>query len=126
MSARGLRSALVGLGNVAWQYAPAGVPQRATTHLEAYRTMGIACVAGCDPDAEAARIGAVNTLYVEAGRWLGTNTDRYGFARQLDESGLERVRHAIVVGAGGAARGRDDAPQRVHEQPRAHVAARLA
>jgi len=52
----------------------------------------------------ARRIGAINTIRVEHGRWLGDNTDAAGFLEPL----LERVSPAglrvAVVGAGGAAR----------------------
>lgn len=47
-----LRSALIGLGRVAWGYPPAGKPDAASTHLEAYRVAEIDCAGGCDPDAE--------------------------------------------------------------------------
>ncbi len=57
-----------------------------------------------DPDPEAARVGAVNTLYWDGAALIGTNTDRHGFAQQLDEMGLQTVGTAIVLGAGGAAR----------------------
>jgi len=59
-------------------------------------------------DAVARAIGAVNTLFVEKGRIRATNTDWLGFLGNLDQNapdwdhGLE---HAIVLGAGGAARG---------------------
>lgn len=48
-----LRSALVGLGRVAWGYPPARGEDQASTHLQAYRIADIECVAGCDPDAQA-------------------------------------------------------------------------
>lgn len=57
-----------------------------------------------DPDPEAARVGAVNTLYWDGASLIGTNTDRYGFSRQLDEMGIGTVGTAVVLGAGGAAR----------------------
>ena len=53
-----------------------------------------------EPDALA--IGAVNTVIVEAdGRLVGTNTDMAGFLEPLHG---QPVGHAVVVGAGGAAR----------------------
>ncbi len=58
----------------------------------------------CAVDAEARRIGAVNTLVRDGDRWWGHNTDRHGFACLLDEARVERPRHAVVLGAGGAAR----------------------
>lgn len=54
------------------------------------------------PTAE--RIGAVNTVIVESDRLVGDNTDGIGFARGLRELGGAPVRHAVVLGAGGAAR----------------------
>lgn len=55
MSKPSLRAAIVGLGNVAWGYPAAAQAGRATTHLASYRALGIACVAGCDVNAKAAR-----------------------------------------------------------------------
>jgi len=56
-------------------------------------------------DADAERLGAVNTVVVEAGWTSGHNTDVYGFRVSLRGLGL-RVggRSALVVGAGGAAK----------------------
>ncbi len=51
--------------------------------------------------AEAAAIGAVNTVLVRDGGLWGTNTDIEGFAGPLAG---RHVEHAVVVGAGGAAR----------------------
>jgi shikimate dehydrogenase len=59
-------------------------------------------------DATAAALGAVNTVWYENGELVGANTDTYGFLANLDElapdwdRGLDR---AVVLGAGGAARG---------------------
>jgi shikimate dehydrogenase len=56
----------------------------------------------------AARLEAVNTLWIEAGKLYGDNTDVAGFLAALDEDipawgkPLEKV---VVLGAGGAARG---------------------
>lgn len=56
----------------------------------------------------AARLEAVNTLWMEAGKLRGDNTDAIGFLAALDEDvpgwgkALEKV---VVLGAGGAARG---------------------
>src|SRR5262249_25585792 len=54
----------------------------------------------------AAAAGAVNTIAIRDGRWIGSNTDADGFmeplrARVPNFRGLR----AIVLGAGGAARG---------------------
>jgi 3-dehydroquinate dehydratase/shikimate dehydrogenase len=57
----------------------------------------------------ARRIGAINTIRVVGGRWLGDNTDTNGFLQPLQDrvpiSGLR----ASVLGAGGAARAVADA-----------------
>jgi 3-dehydroquinate dehydratase/shikimate dehydrogenase len=54
--------------------------------------------------AVARRIGAINTIRVESGRWIGGNTDASGFLEPLqDKLSLNGLR-AAVVGAGGAAR----------------------
>jgi len=55
-------------------------------------------------DSLAAQVGAINTLNVVDGRWLGTNTDVAGFVTPLKgRMALNRTR-ATVLGAGGAAR----------------------
>ena len=54
--------------------------------------------------AVARRIGAINTVRVENGRWIGGNTDASGFLEPLrDKVALDGLR-AAVLGAGGAAR----------------------
>jgi len=65
-----------------------------------------AIMAYLDEIDDAARaIGAVNTIVVRGTRLVGYNTDGSGFLRALREAGLEpSVRHALVLGAGGAAR----------------------
>ncbi len=53
----------------------------------------------------ARRVGAINTLVVRDGRWIGANTDVAGFLAPLaGRIALKGVR-AAVLGAGGAARG---------------------
>jgi shikimate dehydrogenase len=56
---------------------------------------------------EARSIGAINTVIVHGGKLEGRNTDAPGFMRSLKESGLDDVKglQAVVLGAGGAARG---------------------
>jgi 3-dehydroquinate dehydratase / shikimate dehydrogenase len=55
-------------------------------------------------DALAAEVGAINTLHVSEGRWLGFNTDVAGFVTPLKgRMALKRTR-AAILGAGGAAR----------------------
>jgi len=55
----------------------------------------------------AAEAGAVNTIVNRSGRLYGYNTDGYGFLRALRESGgLEPAgKRALILGAGGSARG---------------------
>jgi shikimate dehydrogenase len=55
----------------------------------------------------ARRLGAVNTLWRDEGRLCGDNTDVYGFTANLDERAPEwrSVGSALLIGAGGAARG---------------------
>jgi shikimate dehydrogenase len=58
---------------------------------------------GLGPEAQSA--GAVNTVSHKAGRLIGWNTDRAGFARALEESGFTAEgKTVLVLGAGGAAR----------------------
>jgi 3-dehydroquinate dehydratase/shikimate dehydrogenase len=56
----------------------------------------------------AQRVGAMNTLTVRDGRWLGANTDVHGFAapliRRLLPAEAGRKLRASILGAGGAAR----------------------
>lgn len=53
----------------------------------------------------ARRIGAVNTISVDDGRLIGDNTDVHGFLVPLRERGFEfQTNHAVIIGAGGAAR----------------------
>ncbi len=53
---------------------------------------------------EAARIGAVNTLWFREGRLVGDSTDGPGFLRSL-ESAVEGIpESALILGAGGSAR----------------------
>jgi len=65
-----------------------------------------AAFAACDwrtPSAD--KLGAVNTLWREAGKLCGDNTDVAGFLANLDEAAPGwQARVAVVIGAGGAAR----------------------
>lgn len=58
-------------------------------------------------DEWAAEAGAVNTIVNRSGRLAGYNTDGYGFLRALRESGeFEPAgKNALILGAGGSARG---------------------
>ena len=68
-----------------------------------------AALEACDRRTDvAAALGAVNTLWRQDGRLWGDNTDVAGFLANLDEATPgwdERKSFAIVIGAGGAARG---------------------
>ncbi|AKI02902.1 shikimate dehydrogenase [Hoeflea sp. IMCC20628] len=57
-------------------------------------------------DETARLIGAANTVWLEDGRLMATNTDSLGFAANLDETaaGWDHGKRAIVLGAGGASR----------------------
>jgi 3-dehydroquinate dehydratase / shikimate dehydrogenase len=52
----------------------------------------------------ARRIGAINTIRVVDGRWIGGNTDASGFLEPLQERLALGGLRAAVLGAGGAAR----------------------
>src|SRR5439155_1307850 len=54
--------------------------------------------------AVARRIGAINTVHVKDGRWLGGNTDATAFLEPLHNRVALETTRAAVVGAGGAAR----------------------
>ena len=55
-------------------------------------------------DPVARRVGAINTLVVRDGRWIGANTDVEGFLAPLAGRIALRGIRATVLGAGGAAR----------------------
>lgn len=56
-------------------------------------------------DETAEAIGAVNTIFHDSGKWLGTNTDAEGFIAPLKERyGSLSGAYVAVIGAGGAAR----------------------
>jgi 3-dehydroquinate dehydratase/shikimate dehydrogenase len=57
-----------------------------------------------DTDPVARRVGAVNTLIVRDGRWIGANSDVEGFLAPLTGRMALKGTRASVLGAGGAAR----------------------
>ena len=60
-----------------------------------------------NPDARAQAVGAANTLWLDDGRLLSTNTDIEGFLCALDAAAPgwdQRTNKAVVLGAGGAGR----------------------
>lgn len=55
-------------------------------------------------DPSAAAVGAVNTLVRKNKKWLGMNTDIYGFSKSLTEAvDVKKIQRVMVLGAGGAA-----------------------
>lgn len=59
-------------------------------------------------DPAAMAVGAVNTVWLDGGKLVGMNSDVPGFIANLDEEAPAWDRtsaHAVVIGAGGAARG---------------------
>lgn len=66
----------------------------------------------CDGRTDQARgLGAVNTVKVEDGKWLGHNTDSGGILAVLSQAWVaeEQPQRAVVLGAGGSARAAVDA-----------------
>ncbi len=57
-----------------------------------------------EADPLARRVGAINTLVVREGRWLGANTDVAGFLAPLAGRLTLKGTRATVLGTGGAAR----------------------
>ncbi|MCB1148673.1 MAG: type I 3-dehydroquinate dehydratase [Chlamydiia bacterium] len=55
-------------------------------------------------DVEAEKIGAVNTIVVKEGRWLGFNTDCIGALHAAKKRMSIREKNLAIVGAGGAAK----------------------
>ncbi len=60
-----------------------------------------------DIDAEARKLGAVNTVSMEKGRLRGYNTDGYGFLKAIKEDFNLSIKgkRVLVLGAGGAGHG---------------------
>ncbi|EIM5183186.1 shikimate dehydrogenase [Staphylococcus pseudintermedius] len=59
-----------------------------------------------DMSDEARAIGAVNTVKVENGKWMGYNTDGTGFVKGLQvKYGDLTGAHILILGAGGASKG---------------------
>lgn len=99
-------------------YVPLAVPpekfEAALAGLQAAGFRGVnvtvphkeAAFRACDElDADAERIGAVNTIvFAEDGRVKGSNTDAFGFIENIRQSIEWSGGVALVLGAGGAAR----------------------
>jgi 3-dehydroquinate dehydratase/shikimate dehydrogenase len=62
----------------------------------------LACMDEVDPLSR--RVGAINTLVVRNGRWIGANTDVDGFLAPLEARIRLKGVRTTVLGAGGAAR----------------------
>ena len=55
-------------------------------------------------DGDARRVGAVNTVCLRDGKWIGYNTDGEGCLAALKQAGMWPARNVVVLGAGGAAK----------------------
>jgi len=67
-----------------------------------YKEQAFAC---SQPDQNAQRIGAVNTLYPSSQGWKSSNTDYLGFKDVIEKRGWDVQSHtALLLGAGGTAR----------------------
>ncbi|QDP40675.1 shikimate dehydrogenase [Radiobacillus deserti] len=61
-----------------------------------------------DIDDAAAKIGAVNTVLQQNGKWIGYNTDGLGYQQSLRTAFpnlFSGDKHVLILGAGGASRG---------------------
>jgi shikimate dehydrogenase len=103
-----------------WAYLAFHVdPPHLQTALQGARDMGIVGINLTVPhkilaldcldeiDAEARKLGAVNTVAIEKGQLRGFNTDGYGFLKAVKEEFNLSIRgkRVLVLGAGGAGRG---------------------
>ena len=57
-----------------------------------------------DVNAQARQVGAVNTVVLDQGKWIGYNTDVHGAIKPLEQVCNLKVERCAVIGAGGAAR----------------------
>lgn len=55
-------------------------------------------------DHEAESIGAINTLILEKGNWIGFNTDGIGALNAIEKELQVEGKHIVIIGAGGAAK----------------------
>lgn len=58
-----------------------------------------------ETDPVAQKIGAVNTVVVNNGKWIGYNTDWYGVFKTLEENKISADAKTLIIGAGGASNG---------------------
>jgi len=105
-AAAGLDAAMIPIGVPPEDLVPAVAGLRAMRMLGASVTAPhkLAVAALCDRLSDAARaIGAVNCLQIDGAALVGHNTDSAGFGDGLREAGCTPG-HAVLLGAGGAAR----------------------
>ena len=57
-----------------------------------------------DLSEEAQKIGAVNTIKITGGKWIGHNTDVIGFEKSILPLLTPQIKHALIFGSGGAYR----------------------
>ena len=103
-----------------WRYLAFHVePENLRTALQGARDMGLVGINLTVPhkilaldcvdatDAEAHKLGAVNTIAIEKRKLRGFNTDGYGFVRGVKEDFNFSIKgkRILVLGAGGAGRG---------------------
>lgn len=70
-----------------------------------YKQTAMTCCDELDPIAK--RLGAVNTIIIRQGRYLGSNTDGFGFIENLRQYAplwQPDAGPVVIIGAGGAAR----------------------
>ncbi|RXK19418.1 shikimate dehydrogenase [Macrococcus sp. DPC7161] len=60
----------------------------------------------CDEiDLLAQKIGAVNTVAIQDGKWIGYNTDADGYIMDLKQNcNIDYIKQVLIIGAGGASR----------------------
>src|ERR1039457_545222 len=70
-----------------------------------HKIMALDCID--EVDAEARKLGAVNTVSMEKGKLRGSNTDGYGFLKAIKEDFNLSIKgkRVLVLGAGGAGHG---------------------
>jgi shikimate dehydrogenase len=67
-----------------------------------YKTSIIPFLSSCDPIAE--KVGAVNTIKVVNGKFIGYNTDVIGFANMIKPFLTNQHERALILGKGGASK----------------------
>lgn len=67
-----------------------------------YKEAVIAYLDKLEPSAKL--IGAVNTVYQKGGKWIGANTDAFGFQKAIKTEWHRQKCNVLILGAGGSAR----------------------